>query len=123
MIPKTAGETGQVRRVAFSAWAWILSLFFGLLFVGLTILTIGTWFLGQDTMTDPVTDLGFFALGGVIVGVGFAVQRRPPTPEACWSRRVTPARLVSWAAALRGSLCGDGRFGADHCCAGHGCQL
>jgi hypothetical protein len=78
VIPKTAGETGQVRRVAFSAWAWILSLFFGLLFVGLTILTIGTWFLGRDTMTNPVTDLGFLALGGVIVGAGFAVQLKAP---------------------------------------------
>jgi hypothetical protein len=67
------------RRLAFTVWAAILSLFCGLVFVGLTLLTISAW-LGNrgHTQTNPVVDLGFFALGAVIIGTGFAAQLRAP---------------------------------------------
>ncbi|MHB1132411.1 MAG: hypothetical protein ACYC4L_08495 [Chloroflexota bacterium] len=69
---------GGLRRVAFFVWAAILSLAFGLLFVGVTALTIGLWFANQNRDTTPVTDLGFFALGGVIITTGLAAQLRAP---------------------------------------------
>lgn len=103
MISTTAAEMGRVRRIAFSASAWILSLFFGLLFVGLTILTIGTWFLGQDTMTNPVTDLGFFALGGAIVGVAFAVQLKASERHVSGVQQALIGLLALAAAGLIGA--------------------
>jgi hypothetical protein len=71
-------ELGRVRRVAFFVWALMLSLFSGLLFVGVTVLTIGMWLAQQNHDTTPVTDLGFFALGAVIIATGFIVQLRRP---------------------------------------------
>jgi hypothetical protein len=69
---------GRLRRVAFFVWAAILSLLFGLTFVGVTALTIGLWLLDQNHDTNPVVDLGFFALGGVIIAIGFVVQLWAP---------------------------------------------
>jgi len=69
---------GRVRRSAFFAWAAILSLLFGITFVGVTVLTIGLWLANRNPDTNPVTDLGFFALGAVIITTGFVVQLRAP---------------------------------------------
>jgi hypothetical protein len=69
---------GRVRRIAFFAWAAILSVLFGLTFVGVTLLTIGLWLANRNHSTNPVTDLAFFALGAVIITSGFAVQLRAP---------------------------------------------
>jgi hypothetical protein len=64
---------GSTRRRAFSIWAAILSLVCGVLFIGVTAVTIGTWVAHQNTLTTPVSDLSFFALGAIIIGIGFAV--------------------------------------------------
>jgi hypothetical protein len=70
--------TGRAQRVAFFFWAAIMSLFFGITFIGVTGLTIGLWLANQNLVTTPVSDLSFFALGALIVGVGFIVQLRAP---------------------------------------------
>ena len=76
MGPDRSRGRGRVRRVAFLVWAAILALLVGITFVGVTILTIGMWLANQNADTNPVVDLGFFALGAIIVAVGFAVQLR-----------------------------------------------
>jgi hypothetical protein len=72
-------RAGRVRAVAFRVVVGFLSLLFGLGFVALTVLTLAVW--AQDPLsseTNPVLDIGFFGLGGVIVGVGFLAQLRVP---------------------------------------------
>lgn len=64
--------------MAFFAGAALLSLLLGVVFVGVTALTIGLWFTSQNADTTPVVDLGFFALGGVIITTGVIVQLWAP---------------------------------------------
>jgi hypothetical protein len=71
-------DAGSTRRRAFFIWAVTLSLVFGVLFIGTTTLTIGMWAAHQNILTTPVSDLSFFALGALIVGMGFAVQLKDP---------------------------------------------
>ena len=57
----------------------VLSLLFTVGFTGLTALTVTIWVVDPRTAaTNPVVDLGFFALGAVIIGGGFASQIRSP---------------------------------------------
>jgi hypothetical protein len=75
----TAPQTMRARRVAFAVWMTILSLLVGVLFIGLTALTVGIWLADPSyEETNPVLDLGFFALGAVLIGAGFASQLRAP---------------------------------------------
>jgi hypothetical protein len=62
-------------------WAATLTILLGVLFTGLTALTVALWATDPAYVeTSPVVDLAFFALGGVLVTGGFASQiaRRPP---------------------------------------------
>ena len=75
----TAPQTRRARRVAFAVWVTILSLLVGTLFIGLTVLTVGLWLADPSyAETNPVLDLGFFALGAVLIGAGFVSQVRAP---------------------------------------------
>jgi hypothetical protein len=66
-------------RVAFTVWVAILSLLVGLMFIGVTVVTIGTWLADPSRgETNPVVDLCFFALGGVLIGAGLVIQLRAP---------------------------------------------
>jgi hypothetical protein len=61
-------------------WAATLTILLGTLFAGLTALTVALWATDPAyAETNPVVDLAFFALGGVLVTGGFASQiaRRP----------------------------------------------
>ena len=78
-VDTARSRTGSRRHLAFTAWAAILSLFFGVLFTGVTLLTLTLWYADPGyAETNPVVDLGFFALGVVLIGSGFAVQLRTP---------------------------------------------
>lgn len=68
----------RARRIAFFVWAAILSLSLGITFIGVTLLTIGLWLANQNADTNPITDLGFFVLGAIIIATGFVVQLRAP---------------------------------------------
>lgn len=58
-------------------WATALTVLLGLLFAGITALTLAMWATDPTyTQTNPVVDLGFFTLGGILVTVGFASQIR-----------------------------------------------
>ena len=102
MVAAPRETSSRNRRIAFLAWAWTLALFFIVLFVGLTILTIGQWLAGQNTMTNPVTDLGFLALGGVIAGAGFAVQLTSPERHIAGLQQALIGLLALAAAGLVG---------------------
>ena len=79
MIARSAPQTMGARRVAFAVWVTILSLLVGIVFVGVTALTVGIWIADPSyTETNPVVDLGFFALGAVLIGAGFFSQLRAP---------------------------------------------
>ena len=88
----TATTSGSPLKPSIWAGAWTALL--ALVFVATTALTIGIW-LGDATYTDtnPVTDLGFLMLGGIIT-TGFGSQVRASTRH--------PAGALQ---ALIGSVC------------------
>jgi len=94
---------GSTRRRAFFMWAAILSLVFGLLFIGVTALTIGMWVAHQDALTTPVSDLSFFALGAIIIGMGFAVQLRVPERKIAGVQQAVLGILALGVAGLIGN--------------------
>lgn len=63
------------RHVAFTAWAAILVVLFGVMFFGLTSLALA-WFQPLEGVAGPVTELGYGALVGIILTVGVASQLR-----------------------------------------------
>ena len=66
------------RRGTFvAAWAATLAALLGLTFAGTTAVTIALWATDADyALTNPVVDLAFFALGGILITVGIASQVR-----------------------------------------------
>jgi hypothetical protein len=66
-------------RRAFTMWVTILALLIGTLFVTALALGLAMWLADPSyEETNPVVDLGFFALGGVVVGGGLVAQLRGP---------------------------------------------
>lgn len=94
---------GSIHHRAFFIWAAILSLVFGLLFIGVTTLTIGLWLANQNALTTPVSDLSFFALGAIIVGIGFAVQLRTPERKIAGVQQAVLGLLALGVAGLIGN--------------------
>ena len=71
----TAGRTRPSRFA--TVWAAALTVVLGLVFAGMTALTLALWVTDPAyTQTNPVVDLAFFALGGILITVGFASQIR-----------------------------------------------
>lgn len=65
------------RTTLVTVWAALLTLLLGLLFTGMTALTLSLWATDPAyTQTNPVVDLAFFALGGILVTTGLASQVR-----------------------------------------------
>jgi hypothetical protein len=61
-------------------WAATLTGLLGLLFTALTAVTLTLWATDPTyTHTNPVVDLAFLALGGILITTGFASQIRTPS--------------------------------------------
>jgi deazaflavin-dependent oxidoreductase (nitroreductase family) len=95
-------STRSTRQVAFVAEAAILSLLVGVTFAGVTVLTIGLWLAHRNPDTTPVTDLGFFALGFIIIGGGLASQLWAPERHVAGVQQVVLALLALGVAGLIG---------------------
>ena len=79
MIAPSAPQTTRSRSGAFAAWVTTLSVLLCAVFIGVTALTVGMWLTDPSyDETNPVLDLGFFALGAVLIGGGFVSQLRAP---------------------------------------------
>lgn len=66
-----------LRGTFVAAWAATLAVLLGLTFAGTTAVTIALWATDADyALTNPVVDLAFFALGGILITVGIASQVR-----------------------------------------------
>ena len=98
-----AAGAGSTRRRLFFMWAAILSLVCGILFFGVTALTIGLWVAHQNALTTPVSDLSFFALGAIIIGMGFAVQLRNPERKIAGVQQAVLGLLALLVAGLIGN--------------------
>ncbi len=93
----------STRRRAFFMWAALLSLVCSILFFGVTALTIGLWVAHQNALTTPVSDLSFFALGAIIVGMGFVVQLRDPERKIAGVQQAVLGLLALLLAGLIGN--------------------
>jgi hypothetical protein len=92
----------SARARLFRVWAWMLSVLLGVLFTSVTALTVTLWATDPGyTETDPVLDLAFFALGGILVTGGIASQIRRPRPAG-----VQQSLLALGALSLAGLLGG-----------------
>lgn len=80
--PRTGPPAAEARprrdRVRV-VWATVLTALLGVLFAGLTAATLALWATDPAyTETNPVVDLAFFSLGGILVTAGLASQIRAP---------------------------------------------
>jgi peptidoglycan/LPS O-acetylase OafA/YrhL len=76
--PARAPAAVVTRASTFATvWAVAVTVVVGVLFAGTTVLTVALWATDSGyTQTNPVLDVAFFALGGILITVGFASQIR-----------------------------------------------
>lgn len=97
-------RASKVRRVAFTAWAAVLVVVFGVGFFGLTSLGLA-WFDDLEGVAGPVTEIGYGALVGIIFTVGVASQLRAPERHIAGVQQAAlavPALLIGSAIASDG---------------------
>jgi len=67
----------RARRIAFVVWVCLSTATLGVGFFGVTALVIG-WFMQDQGVANPVTDLGYGALVGLLITGGLLTQLRAP---------------------------------------------
>lgn len=93
--PASADARSRPQRVR-AVWAAALTGLLGLLFTSLTAGTITLWATDPTyTHTNPVVDLAFFALGAILVTIGFASQIRAPRIAGLQQAMVALAALAA----------------------------
>jgi hypothetical protein len=70
--------------------------------VGVTVLTVGLWLAGRNAETTPVVDLGFFALGAIVITTGLVVQLRAPERRVAGLQQAALGQLALALAGLIG---------------------
>ena len=91
----------SIRRIAFTAWAAVFVLVFGIGFFGLVSLVLG-WFQPVEGVAGPVTDLGYGALFGIILTIAVLLQLHAPERKIAGVQQaalVIPALLIGSAVA------------------------
>jgi hypothetical protein len=83
----------SIRRTAFLAAVWFVSVTLGIAFFGLTSLVLG-WFEAADGPIIPVTDLGYGALVGILITGGILVQIRSPERRVAGLQQATLGSLA-----------------------------
>jgi hypothetical protein len=81
------------RRLAFVAWISVSTATIGIGFFGLTSLVIA-WFGTNQGVANPVTDLGYGALIGIIITGGLLVQLRSPHRKIAGLQQAALAALA-----------------------------
>lgn len=94
---------GRPRRRAFTVLVALVAFGTAGLFALTTALTVGLWFTDPAYVeTNPVVDLGFLALGGVLVAGGLATQLRSPARHVAALQQAVLALLALTVAGLLG---------------------
>jgi hypothetical protein len=90
-------EVSRARRIAFALWIAASSATLGIGFFGLTSLVIA-WFGEDQGVANPVTDLGYGALVGILITGGLLVQLRAchTVSNASPRRSYSSVRLDCW---------------------------
>lgn len=92
----TPERASRLRRIAFTSWAALVVVAFGIAFFGFTVLLIG-WFEDLEGVAGPVTELGYGALIGILLTLGVASQLRHPERKIAGLQQaalVGPALLI-----------------------------
>jgi hypothetical protein len=78
--PPSSGRARSWSHRYRALWAATITGLLGLLFTALTAVTLTLWATDPTyTQTNPVVDLAFLALGGILITTGFASQIRTPS--------------------------------------------
>jgi hypothetical protein len=96
-------QISRVRRVAFIVWVGLATVMIGIGFFGLTSLVIA-WFGSNQGVANPVTDLGYGALIGILITGGLLVQLRAPERKIAGLQQ---AALAALALLISDPLAGD----------------
>jgi hypothetical protein len=103
MARPTEVRISRARRIAFVAWVGVSTVTIGIGFFGLTSLVIA-WFGANQGVANPVTDLGYGALIGILLTGGLLVQLRAPERKIAG---VQQAALAALALLISVPLAGD----------------
>jgi hypothetical protein len=103
MPTPTEVQISRARRIAFVVWVGVSTTMIGIGFFGLTSLVIA-WFGRNQGVANPVTDLGYGALIGILITGGLLVQLRAPERKIAGLQQ---AALAALALLISVSLAGD----------------
>lgn len=96
-------QLSRGRRIAFVAWVGISTATIGIGSFGLTSLVIA-WFGRNQGVANPVTELGYGALIGILITGGMLVQLRAPEGKIAGLQQ---AALAALALLISSPLAGD----------------
>lgn len=91
--PPRRVQISAIRRTAFFACVWFVSVMLGIAFFGATSLILG-WFEASDGRIIPVTDLGYGALVGILITGGILAQLRAPERRIAGLQQATLGSLA-----------------------------
>jgi hypothetical protein len=91
--PLSKQPVSRARRIAFVVWVGLWTATLGVGFFGITALVIG-WFMQDQGVANPVTDLGYGALVGLLITGGLLAQLRAPERKIAGLQQAALAGLA-----------------------------